>query len=632
MSDIINLLPDSVANQIAAGEVVQRPASVVKELVENAIDAGATLVKVNIKDAGRTLIQVIDNGCGMSDTDARMAFERHATSKISSAEDIFAIRTMGFRGEALASIAAVAQVELKSKKHDNDIGTSVSISGSELLSQECVHCANGSNFLVKNLFFNIPARRKFLKANTTEFRFIIECFQRIVLTYPEVAFVLQHNEKEVYNLPKERIKQRIVRIFGAKYGNLIPVEVETSLATITGFIGKPEHAKKTGYEQFFFVNKRYMKHLPFHRRVQKAYEGLIQDSANPAYFLYFEIDPAEIDVNIHPTKTEIKFTSEWDIAQILEAGLREALGKFNLVPSLDFNDDTDYNDMFAPIEGDAVAPTIDIDENFNPFTANAMPSFRQAERTSVDREQRQVHIPDFFPSGTPSQPRSSNNNWSQQRIMSRGFSSNENTTIQSSLHREPVQKSMEMQGGSSRFIQIKARYIAMPVKSGLMIIDQHRAHERILYEQYLEAATARRPTQNLLYPESVRCTPHEYSAMCEFLPMLQNIGFDIEPFGEETFVVRGVPAGGEDSDTSGLLHTMLANYLETGDAPDGDLRHKVACSLAQAGAISYGTVLSAQEMQKITDDLFSTKSPNISPTGKKLITILDTEELLNKFQ
>ena len=632
MSDIINLLPDSVANQIAAGEVVQRPASVVKELVENAIDAGATLVKVNIKDAGRTLIQVIDNGCGMSDTDARMAFERHATSKISSAEDIFAIRTMGFRGEALASIAAVAQVELKSKKHDNDIGTSVSISGSELLSQECVHCANGSNFLVKNLFFNIPARRKFLKANTTEFRFIIECFQRIVLTYPEVAFVLQHNDKEVYNLPKERIKQRIVRIFGAKYGNLIPVEVETSLATITGFIGKPEHAKKTGYEQFFFVNKRYMKHLPFHRRVQKAYEGLIQDSANPAYFLYFEIDPAEIDVNIHPTKTEIKFTSEWDIAQILEAGLREALGKFNLVPSLDFNDDTDYNDMFAPIEGEATAPTIDIDENFNPFTANAMPSYRQAERTSVDREQRQVHIPDFFPSGTPSQPRSSNNNWSQQRIMSRGFSSNENTTIQSSLHREPVQKSMEMQGGSSRFIQIKARYIAMPVKSGLMIIDQHRAHERILYEQYLEAATARRPTQNLLYPESVRCTPHEYSAMCEFLPMLQNIGFDIEPFGEETFVVRGVPAGGEDSDTSGLLHTMLANYLETGDAPDGDLRHKVACSLAQAGAISYGTVLSAQEMQKITDDLFSTKSPNISPTGKKLITILDTEELLNKFQ
>ena len=632
MSDIINLLPDSVANQIAAGEVVQRPASVVKELVENAIDAGATLVKVNIKDAGRTLIQVIDNGCGMSDTDARMAFERHATSKISSAEDIFAIRTMGFRGEALASIAAVAQVELKSKKHDNDIGTSVSISGSELLSQECVHCANGSNFLVKNLFFNIPARRKFLKANTTEFRFIIECFQRIVLTYPEVAFVLQHNEKEVYNLPKERIKQRIVRIFGAKYGNLIPVEVETSLATITGFIGKPEHAKKTGYEQFFFVNKRYMKHLPFHRRVQKAYEGLIQDSANPAYFLYFEIDPAEIDVNIHPTKTEIKFTSEWDIAQILEAGLREALGKFNLVPSLDFNDDTDYNDMFAPIEGEATAPTIDIDENFNPFTANAMPSYRQAERTSVDREQRQVHIPDFFPSGTPSQPRSSNNNWSQQRIMSRGFSSNENTTIQSSLHREPVQKSMEMQGGSSRFIQIKARYIAMPVKSGLMIIDQHRAHERILYEQYLEAATARRPTQNLLYPESVRCTPHEYSAMCEFLPMLQNIGFDIEPFGEETFIVRGVPAGDEDSDTSGLLHTMLANYLETGDAPDGDLRHKVACSLAQAGAISYGTVLSAQEMQKITDDLFSTKSPNISPTGKKLITILDTEELLNKFQ
>lgn len=628
MADIINLLPDSVANQIAAGEVVQRPASVVKELVENAIDAGATLIKINIKDAGRTLIQVIDNGCGMSDTDARMAFERHATSKISSAEDIFAIRTMGFRGEALASIAAVAQVELRSKKHENDIGTAVSISGSELLSQECVHCNNGSNFLVKNLFYNIPARRKFLKANSTEFRFIIECFQRIVLTYPEVAFILQHNEKELYNLPKERIKQRIVRIFGQKYGNLIPVEVETSLATITGFIGKPELAKKTGYEQFFFVNKRYMRHLPFHRRVQKAFEGLIPDSANPAYFLYFEIDPAEIDVNIHPTKTEIKFTSEWDIAQILEAGLREALGKFNLVPSLDFNDDTDYNDMFAQVQGDAAVPTIDINEDFNPFTDNSASSFRPA----ADHTHKQVHIPDFYPSGTPAQPRSSNAAWNQQRIMSRGFSNDASTTFQSSIDREPVQKSMELQGGNNRFIQIKARYIAMPVKSGLMLIDQHRAHERILYEQYLEAATVHRPTQNLLYPESVRCTPHEYSAMCEFLPMLQKIGFDIEAFGEDTFIVRGVPAGGEDSDISGLLHTMLANYLETGDAPDGDLRHKVACSLAQAGAISYGTVLSPQEMQKITDDLFSTKSPNISPTGKKLITILDTEELLTKFQ
>lgn len=626
MSDIINLLSDSVANQIAAGEVVQRPASVVKELVENAIDAGATLVKINIKDAGRTLIQVIDNGGGMSDTDARMAFERHATSKISTAEDIFAIRSMGFRGEALASIAAVAQVELRSKKHDNDIGTSVVISGSELISQDCVQCPNGSNFLVKNLFYNIPARRKFLKTNNTEFRFIVECFQRIVLAYPDTAFELHHNDKEIYNLPRENTKQRIVRIFGSKYANLIPVDVETSIAGISGFIGKPEHAKKTGYDQFFFVNKRYMRHLPYHRRVQKAYEGLIQDTANPAYFLYFEIDPAEIDVNIHPTKTEIKFTSEWDISQILEAGLREALGKFNLVPSIDFDDSTDYSDMFARVSGAASAPTIDINEDFNPFEEKRPSSFRPV----ADRAGRQVHIPDFYPSGEAESQQSDAGQWSQSR-MSAGFGGS-GTVIESSLHREPVQKSMDMSAGSQRFIQIKARYIAMPVKSGLMLIDQRRAHERILYEQFLAAAVSKQPTQNLLYPESMQCTAAEFDAMCEFKPMLINIGYDIESFGDDVFIVRGVPSGSDDSDVQGLLHTMLADYLETGDSPDGDLRHRLACSLAQAGAITYGAALSTEEMQKMTDNLFSTKSPNISPAGKKVITILDTEEINNKFQ
>jgi len=617
MSDIINLLPDSVANQIAAGEVVQRPASVVKELVENAIDSGATLIKVNIKDAGRTLIQVIDNGCGMSDTDARMAFERHATSKINSAEDIFAIRTMGFRGEALASIAAVAQVELRTKQHENELGTSISINGSEVTCQESTHCPNGSNFMIKNLFYNIPARRKFLKSNAYEFRQIQDFFQRIVLTYHEIGFILHHNDKEIYNLPKERnTKQRIVRVFGKKFESLIPISVETSLATINGFIGTPEHTKKKGAEEFLFVNKRYMRHLLFHRRALKPYEGLIPHDANPVYFIYFELPPDSIDVNIHPTKTEIKFTNEWDIAQILEAAMRQSLGKCNMVPSLDFDDSENFNDLFSKPEGGISIPSVEIQKDYNPFNNPGQQKKQPSEHK----------IADFF----SNKKHESIEGWEQLYNEPR---SNEESiaTFESEVHKEPEQQKLDLQETNSKFIQIRNRYIGTPVKSGLMLIDQKRAHERILYEEYLQAIKSNQPTQNLLYPETLKCTAMEFSALQEFLPMLQNIGYDIEEFGNNTFVIRGVPADMQDSDISSVLHAMICHYLEGNGDLQSDTKHRVACSLAEASAISYGTVLAPQEMQKITDELFRTKSPNVSPSGKKVITILELSELQSKF-
>lgn len=628
MSDIINLLPDSVANQIAAGEVVQRPASVVKELVENAIDAGASMVKVNIKDAGRTLIQVIDNGCGMSETDVRMAFERHATSKINSAEDIFAIRTMGFRGEALASIAAVAQVELRSKMHENELGTALTIHGSEVISQESIQCPNGSNFMVKNLFYNIPARRKFLKSNNAEFRQIQDFFQRIVLTYPEVGFILQHNDKEIYNLPKERnLKSRIVRVFGKKFESLIPIDVETSLAKVTGFIGTPDHTKKKGAEQFFFVNNRYMRHLLFHRRAMKPYEGLIASDANPAYFVYFELSPDEIDVNIHPTKTEIKFTNEWDIAQVLEAGMRQALGKANMVPSIDFEDNQDFNDMFSKPTGGVNIPSVTIQKDYNPFESQSSssysPSSAPKEKSSASK------IADFF----AKKEQTFEQDWSTpSQDASFDFpEESEPTTFESAIHTEPEQQSLDLQTSHNKFIQIKNRYIGTPVKSGLMLINQKRAHERILYEEYLQAIQTTQPTQNLLYPETFNCNQSEYASMIEFLPILQSIGYDIEEFGSLTFVIRGVPADMQDSDISAVLHTMLNYYLEGNGDVEFDMKHKVAWSLARASAIGYGTVLDPQEMQKLTDELFRTESPNVSPSGKKVITILDLQELQNKF-
>ena len=478
MPDIIQLLPDSVANQIAAGEVIQRPASVVKELVENAIDAGSTAVTINIKDSGRTLIQVIDNGKGMSPTDARMSFERHATSKIREANDLFAIRTMGFRGEALASISGVADVELRTRQHGEELGTYIHILGSSIQKQEADHCAEGTNFSVKNIFFNIPARRKFLKSNSSELKYIITEVQRVALANPELAISLYHNNSVIYNLPSENVRKRIVSIFGKNINqSLIPVETNTSLINISGFIGQPKSARKTLGEQFFFVNGRFMKHPFFNRAIQQAYDRILPPETFPSYFLYFEVDPATIDINIHPTKTEIKFEDEQSSWHIIQASVREAIGKFNLMPSIDFDQAGSIDIPISPIPGSTVPePEIRINPNFNPFERERGGDRTYSGPTSY-RDERNM------------------DNW---QTLYRGFEreTDQNDALRGDYsdnqedwrNKDGEQQEFKNEGisiGSNNFLQFKNKYILTPVKSGLMVIDQRRAHERILYENFL---------------------------------------------------------------------------------------------------------------------------------------------------
>lgn len=630
MSDIIQLLPDSVANQIAAGEVIQRPASVIKELVENAIDAGATAVKVNVKDAGRTLIQVIDDGKGMSSTDARMAFERHATSKIKSAEDIFAIRTMGFRGEALASIASIAQVELRTKQDNEELGTLIAINGSEIIKQESVQCSKGSNFMVKNIFYNIPARRKFLKPNTTEFKYIVDEFHRIVLANPGVSFQLTHNDKDVHILPKSNLKQRIINVFGKKYDeNLLNIETDTSIVKIYGFIGKPEIAKKKVYEQFFFVNDRFMKHRGFCGAVIRSYEQLISSGSYPVYFIYFDIDPAQIDINIHPTKTEIKFTDEYHISQILEAAIRETLGKFNIVPSMDFDDTENYNDIFIPSES-IKAPSVSVDLNYNPFK----PSSYSGNSSKVEM---------FKPGSTPLQ-QANKQNWDSLFNMTQDEFDNstddfETTTFESKLNRQTdfEEKNIIPQEQSkpeeNKFYQIKNRYISTMVKSGLMLIDQKRAHERILYEKYCEnLQSSQQATQMSLFPISFEAHSFEGELLKVMLPDFRKLGFDIEEFGRNTFVINGTPADLKTENIEATLHELLHEYHENISKMHLDAKENLACSLARTAAIKYGQRLTQEEMRDITDRLFACKSPNISANGKKTIVILEYDDINKKFE
>lgn len=627
MSDIIQLLPDNVANQIAAGEVVQRPASVVKELMENAIDAGSTKIKVNIKDAGRTLIQILDNGKGMSETDARMSFERHATSKISSAEDIFEIRTMGFRGEALASIAAVAQVEMKTKQADDELGVEIHNNASVIEKQEACTCTEGTNISVKNLFYNIPVRRKFLKSNAVELRHIFEDFQRIALANTDINFSLHSNGADTYNLPKSNLKQRIVNIFGKKMEKqLLPIQVDTSIVKIHGFIGTPEGAKKRGYEQFFFVNNRYMKHPYFYRSLMKTYDGLIQDKSYPSFFIFFEVDPQQIDVNIHPTKTEIKFSDEADIAQILEAAAREALGKFNLVPSIDFDDDTNYNDMFSPSSGEVKIPSVEINPSYNPFDTNTSKSTSSSGGSSSS-------------SGAGSKPKLDTQdkykslNW---ETLFSGFENERTTepeTLESSINtkeEEPEQKQIEVAPSMSRSMQVNGRYIFTPIKSGIMIIDQRRAHQRILFERYLDKLkTQKVSTQKSLFPISIDLQHHEFAIIVEMMPELKTLGFDIEIFGKTSIIINGTPAEMESND----LPTIIQQFLEDFDNADSkvDINEKVAKSMAMATAINYGQTLTSEEMNELTDSLFACKSPNYAPNGKKAVIIMAQDEIAKKF-
>lgn len=600
MSDIIQLLPDSVANQIAAGEVIQRPASVIKELVENSVDAGATTIHVLVLDAGRTSVQVIDDGKGMSETDARLSFERHATSKIQKADDLFALRTMGFRGEALASVAAVAQVELITRRQEDEVGTHLSIAGSKFAGQEPCSAPVGSNFRVENLFFNVPARRKFLKSNTTELNNIISAFQRIVLVYPEIEFSLHSNGSVLYSLKPGNLRQRIVDVFGKKLNqDLLPVTVETTLCTIHGFVGKPESAKKKGALQYFFVNGRYMKHPYFHKAVQNAFERLVPTGEQVPYFLYFELRPEDIDVNIHPTKTEIKFENEQAIWQILAAAVKEAVGLFNDVPAIDF--DTEGRPdipVFNP-HGDVTSPKVSYNPQYNPFKGASSP------RSTASAENWETLYEGFRQQ--PDAP--------EQDIF---YSQAESETKENSL----------LEDKSPIHYQYKGRYVMTAVRSGLMIIDQHRAHVRILYERYREQRCARKmESQKVLFPDMLQLTPSGVLLLGKIGDELQAMGFELTDMGGGCYAINSVPAGMDGVDYVTLIHEMLADVEEKSGRPAEEIARSLSLSLAHRTAIPYGEVLNNEEMENLVNSLFACSNVNYTPDGKKIIIILQQNEI-----
>lgn len=609
MADIIQILPDSVANQIAAGEVIQRPASVIKELVENAIDAGATQIEVSVIDAGRTLIQVIDNGKGMSETDARLSFERHATSKIRQAADLFDLHTMGFRGEALASIAAVAEVEVRTRREEDELGTLLSIAGSRFVSQEPCSAPVGSSFTVKNLFYNVPARRKFLKSNATEMNNIITAFERIVLVYPQIAFTLHSNHTEIQNLRRASLRQRIVDVFGKRINQqLVPVGVDTTVCRIEGFVGKPESAKKKGALQYFFVNGRYMKHPYFNRAIQTAMERMVPSGDQVPYFIYFQVAPEELDVNIHPTKTEIKFENEQAIWQILLAAVKDAVGLFSGSTSLDFDtaDSPSMPEMpvFNPESHPAEAPRIKVDSSYNPFRQDQ----GKPDKPTV------AHWENLYDGLQPAQP-------TQQEIFTP-------PTDLSSIDGEPI-----VGDKSLLHYQYKGQYIVTSVKSGLMIVDQHRAHERILYEQFMERLTARHgASQRLLYPEMVQLNARQVVTLNTLMPQLAEIGFELSDLGAGNYAVNAVPAGMEEAAVQPLLLQMLDAVDDNGGGMVEDTHHQLALSMARHGAVAYGQVLSNQEMESLINQLFLCQNYNYSPTGKKILNIIRQDDLEQMFK
>lgn len=606
MSDIIKILPDSVANQIAAGEVIQRPASVIKELVENAVDAGATTISIIVKDAGRTLIQIIDNGCGMSETDARLSFERHATSKIRDANDLFNIRTMGFRGEALASIASIAQVNLKTKRKEDELGTEIDINACQVEKQEVCACADGTNFSIKNIFFNVPARRKFLKSDATEFNHIITEFQRIALANCNIEFILHHNNNEIYNLPRASQKQRIVTLYGKHLNqNLVNIELDTTLIKIRGFVGKPEAAKKTSGEQYFFVNNRYMKHAYFHKAIVSAYDQLIQSDAIPSYFIYFDVDPKTIDINIHPTKTEIKFENERALWQIINVSVKKTLGKSNFMPSIDFNTE---GLIEIPILNknttDIKIPQINLNPEFNPFK-NETNSF---VKTS-NKDQHNVR------------------NW-EKLYPSTAFSEDQ----QEPVNTLGIQKELIYTEKQKSVYQFKNKYILTPVRSGLMIIDQQRAHERILYERFIKTIHSHTGiTQQNLFPQKIELNTADYLLILQIKDDLAILGFDIADFGSNSIVINGIPSDSKNQNPLNMLESLLEEFKTSEKDIKSDQKEKIARSMAKASSIKAGTALKTEEMQELFDLLFACEMPNYSPSGKVIVSILSLEELEKRF-
>jgi DNA mismatch repair protein MutL len=618
MPDIIQLLPDSVANQIAAGEVVQRPASAVKELVENAIDAGADKIQLILKDAGKSLVQVIDNGCGMSLTDARMSFERHATSKIRKAEDLFAIRTMGFRGEAMASIAAIAHVELKTRRHEDELGTCIIIEGSEVLSQQACSANTGTSISVKNLFYNTPARRNFLKGNPVEMRHIVDEFQRVALANPNIFFTMHHDGQEVYHLPATALKQRIVHLFGNNYNQrLVPVEEDTSIIKLHGYVGKPEFARKTRGEQFFFVNNRYIRDAYLNHAVLTAFEELLPDESYPLYVLFIEIDPSKIDINVHPTKTEIKYQDERSIYAIIRSAVKRALGKYNITPTLDFDQENSIGHLITskPLE-QIVQPTIAFNPDFNPFATEVKKADREPSFRHSAGEHQRTAIPQ---------------NWDTlYEISKREEQAQQEMHTEStiSVQEQEVSKSSERQ-----LFQIHGRYILSQIKSGFMLINQQSAHERILYERFLQQLDNHSGTsQQSLFPQSVTLQSSDFELLKELLPDVRALGFDIREFGKNTVVVEGIPADLSNVAEHALLEHLLEGFKNNLAILKLDKRDNLARSLARNGAIKAGTRLSLEEMNLLIDQLFACQMPNLALNGKPVISTFTLNELAERFE
>ena len=615
MVDIIQLLPDHVANQIAAGEVVQRPASLVKELLENAIDAKATSVNLVIKDAGKTLVQVIDNGIGMSVKDARFCFERHATSKIKAAEDLFNINTKGFRGEALASIAAIAHVELKTKRELDEIGTHIVIEGSKVDAQDAVVVPVGTSISVKNLFYNIPARRNFLKTNTVETRHVIDEFHRVALAHPQVAFSFINNGSTVFNLPVSNMRQRIVNIFGAKTNEkLVPVSEETEIVSVEGFVVKPEFAKKGRGEQFFFVNNRFIKSPYLHHAINSAFEGLIKEGGQPGYFLFLQVDTTSIDINIHPTKTEIKFDDEHAIYAMLRASVKHSLGQFSIVPVLDFNKDPEMDTPYDFNTKNPVAPTIEVDRNFNPF----------------EKEQRRRNDYATFKENSNSQL----NSWEAMYV---GLKSNENSLNLESIEFESEEVTgsffeSEEKTPSEITFQLQNKYIMSPIKSGIMVIHQNLAHQRVLYESILKNITVKEAiSQQLLFPLRLNFTSQDIEVLKNIQEQLEHTGFGFSAFEEETIEINGIPVSVKESEIKNILE-CLVNDIRT-DIPDVGFSQNdlLAKSLAKSLAVKTGKTMNVEEQEHLVHQLFACKEPTKSPNNKPVLMILDASDIDKKF-
>ena len=626
MSDVIKLLPDSVANQIAAGEVIQRPASVIKELVENAVDAGATNIQIILKDAGRTLIQVVDNGCGMSDTDARLAFERHATSKIKAADDLFALRTMGFRGEALASIAAIAQVDLRTKRHGESVGTRIVISGSKVESQEPEACQPGSNMMVKNLFFNVPARRKFLKKDSVELSNIMREFERLALVNTDVEFTLIHNDAVLHQLMKGSLKQRICDLFGKSLDHqLIPVATDTPIVKISGFVSLPENARRRNALQYLFVNGRNMRHPYFHKALMQCYEQLISADTQPSYFIDFKVDPDTIDVNIHPTKNEIKFENEQPIWQILVAAVKESLGKFNAVPSIDF-ESVDVPDIPAFNPNANAAHGIDLDTSYNPFATTASIYKPSAIGGGAWRPERKAVAQDW---------QKLYEDFTEEREVY-----GESSALSQLLGAESIEEKagqQEMFDSSAKeavsVMQIKNRYILSPSTSGLMVVDQHRAHIRILFDRYIDLArNGDLASQRVIFPEVLQLSPSQNVVLDSIIDEVATLGFDLAFLGDNAWSVNGVPSVIGDVNPVEVLMQIVESVSETGDEVGDSLRENIALSMAKASAIRAGQPLSQSDMEHLLSDLFKVSTPNYTPDGQVVISNILFDDISRLFK